>query len=444
MELRDYQIKAINAIKNSIRNGHKSPILRLDCGGGKTAIAANIAQSMAHKGTELLFLVHLQELMSQTYITFQKFNIVNDKIQVNTIITAGNNLHKYNPDVIICDECNFALAKSWRKVLDAYPKAIRIGLSATPVRLSGESMGDVFDDIIEVITADELIKQGYLCDYALYAPKLDFSTECVKTKCGDFDNKQLEDLLTHPKIYGDVLKYFQQYAHDRKTIVYCTTIKHSELTAEQFRNAGYNAVHFDGNTPDKKRKQIVERFRTGDIQILCNCNLISFGFDAPDCSCSVLLRPTQSLALYIQQAMRCLRGQQGKHAVILDFVGNAYRFGMPTEKRTYSLTGRIKCDNINAEPDVLCRQCFSCYRIYAGVNPICPYCGTDNGKTRKQIAADEKAELERIESLELKQKKTEERKAATLDELIALGKSRNYKNPVYWARKKFNNSWRNK
>lgn len=435
MELRNYQIKAINSLRQSFRDGHKRPILRLDCGAGKTVISAWITRSAIQKNHNVLFLVHLQELKQQTIDTFKKFGIeIGEHLRIEMIITAGNKMKDFEPDLIIADECNFALSKSWLKVFNRFPKAQIIGLSATPIRLSGEPMGAVFDDLIEIIDAKELIKLGNLCDYDYYAPKLNFDIKDVKTRAGDFQAEMLEQILSKPKIYGDVLSYYKKFCQGRKTICYCTTISHSVATAEEFKKAGYNAVHFDGNTPEKKRKQIVEEFKNGKIEILCNCNLISFGFDVPDCDCVLLLRPTQSLALYIQQSMRCLRGRPGKRAIILDFVGNCHRFGLPTDKQEYTLTGKKKCDNKNAEPEVHARQCNQCFKTYSGTSPICPYCGFNNGKTRAEIKQDEKAELERIETIKKFEKKKEVAKAKSLEALIEIGKERGYKNPTYWAK----------
>lgn len=438
MQLRDYQTEAIHKLKQSLKAGHTAPILRLDCGAGKTVIACSIAESMVKKGTKLLFLVHRQELLKQTIDTFNNAGINNQNIAVGMVITVSHNLDKYDPDVIICDECNFALSKTWRTVLDAYPKAIKIGLSATPVRLSGEPMGDVFDDILEVISAQELIKRKYLCEYDYYAPKINFDISEIKKRCGDYNAEQIATALDKPKIYGDVLAHYKKLADGRKTIVYCATVKHSEDTAEQFRQAGYNAAHFEANTKDIDRKQIIADFKSGKITILCNVDLVSFGFNCPDCDCIVLLRPTCSISLFIQQSCRALRGREGKRAIILDFVNNVNRHGLPTETREWSLTGRITCKNESADPDILVRQCKNCLRVYSGTGRICPYCGEEQPKTRREIEQDEKAELERIEKIERRNKRKEQGRAETLEELIAIGHSRGYKNPVFWARMVYN------
>ena len=136
--------------------------------------------------------------------------------------------------------------------------------------------------------------------------------------------------------------------------------------------------------------------------------------------------------------MRCLRPAPNKRAVIIDMVGNCYRHGLPTEPREWSLTGRVSCHNESAEPDILVRQCKSCLRVYSGTSRICPYCGAEQPKTKREIEQDEKAELERIEAIERRKKQIEQGRAKTLEQLIAVGRERGYKNPVFWARMVYN------
>jgi len=435
MELFKYQQDAINKIKQAFRNGKKAPILRLDCGAGKTVIAADITKNALIKDSRVLFLVHRIELKEQTEDEFKDYgvNIENENLKIEMVITAGNKLKEFNADLILADECNFALAKSWLKVFNQNPNAKIIGLSATPERLSGEPMGEVFDDIIEVITAEELIKIGRLAPYDYYAPKLDFELNKIKKRAGDYAAEELEKILSKPKIYGDIIKYFKQLIPNKKTIAYCTTVAHSEQMAAEFKANGINAVHFDGTTPAKERKQIVKDFKEGKIQVLCNCELISFGFNVPDCEAVILARPTQSRALYIQQAMRPLRAKPGKRATILDFVANVHRHGMPTNKQNYSLTGKTKCANPDGEPEVKARQCTNCFKTYEGTARLCPFCSYDNGMTQREIKQLQKAELERIEQMERYKDLSERKNAKDYKDLVELGRKRGYKNPEKWA-----------
>jgi len=233
--------------------------------------------------------------------------------------------------------------------------------------------------------------------------------------------------LQKAKVFGDVMRYLDP---KRQTIIYCPTVAMSERVAESI---GPIARHFDGNTPKAERDEIVRKFRSGEIRVLCNCDLIGEGFDVPDCDCVMLLRPTKSVALFIQQSMRCLRPKQGKRAIIYDFVGNCYRHGLPTDDREWSLNGKTVCKNPSGEPEIAARQCGYCYRVYPGHDRICPYCGHDNGKTRAEIKADEKAELERITELQRRQDRISQGRARTLDQLVEFAKKKGYKRPYAWA-----------
>ena len=417
MELRPYQVNAIDKVREAYRQGAKSLILRLDCGSGKTCIAAKMCIDATKKGNKVLFLVHRKELLDQTYATFKMFDADMTNIDIGMILTVGHHLDKYNPDFIIADECNFSLARTWKKVLNNYPNAWILGLSATPVRLDGKPLGELYEKIIDGVEADWLIDNGYLAEYDYYAPPV-LNMEW-KMKGIDYDLSDVTASLLKSKIYGKIEQYIDK---TKKTIIYSPSIEFSKSLCSRI-----GATHFDGNTPKKERDKIVTDFKSGKIMILSNVDLISFGFDVPDCDCVILLRPTMSLSLYIQQSMRCLR--PGKKAVIYDLVGNVYRHGMPTEKRAWSLTRRMK-RNKSAEADVLVRQCKKCRLVYAGNLRICPYCGNDNGQTRKQIQEAEAVELVKI-------KKLERRKvgmAHSFEELVAIGRARMYKNPEYWAR----------
>jgi superfamily II DNA or RNA helicase len=312
-----------------------------------------------------------------------------------------------------------------------------VGLTATPARTDGTGLGKVFDSIVEGVSAKWLIDNGFLCDYDYYAPKLN-ADYTLKKRGSDYDMQDVADQFAKAKIYGDILKYIDQ---KRKTIIYCPTIEFSQALAEQIPNS----AHFDGNTNKTERTEIVKQFRSGEIRVLLNVDLIGEGFDVPDCDCVILLRPTQSTILYIQQSMRCLRPAPNKRAVIYDMVGNCFRHGLPTEPREWSLTGRVSCRNESAEPDILVRQCKNCLRVYSGTDKICPYCGTDNGKTRKEIEQDEKAELERITEINKRKDKEELREAGqSLEALQAYGRSKGYAPGWAWQRWQILQTYRRK
>lgn len=408
MILRTYQENLINQTRLAFMQGCKRPLVVLPCGAGKTVCFAYMAEQHVKRGGKVWFLVHRKELVDQTLEVIQ-----NENIYVGMVGTALKKA-PFEPTMIIFDEAHHSSATTWQKIIAAYPFVPIIGLTATPCRLDGKPLGAIYDKLVIGVDSEWLIKNGYLSEYDYYAP-----SNLVANFNSDTENVGID---FDKKIYGNVLKYIS----DRKTIIYCPNIAFSQALAANIPGA----VHFDGNTPKVERDRIIHDFRIGKIRCLLNVDLIGEGFDVPDCECCILLRPTMSTALYIQQACRCLRPREGKRAVIYDFVGNVFRHGMPTETRQWSLDTPVRVRNKNAEPDIITRQCKSCFRVYKGSGNICPYCHADNGKTRKQIEIEEKEELEKIQKIKRKQVGM----ARTEAELIAIGKARGYKNPVYWAR----------
>lgn len=437
LKLRNYQENLKNKTRMAFLN-HKKVIMLAPCGAGKTIISTSIIQDSLKKNKKVWFIVHRQELKSQAENTFQKFGIISENIKVYMVQTLVNQIKKElineMPDMIILDECQHSTSKTYLKLFETYPNCCFLGLSATPVRLSGYPLGNVFETIVKEIEAEDLIKQNFLADYDYYAPKLqvDFSDVKIKTT-GDYDNKETEAKLSNSTIYGDIIKYYKQLADNKKTIIYCPTIAYSEKIEKLFNDNGYTAKHFDGCTSDNERKEIVEKFRNDEIKILTNVDLIGEGFDVPSCECVILLRPTQSLSLYIQQSTRCLRPNGDKKSIIIDMVGNCFRHGMPTEKREWSLDVKMKCKNPSGEEAILIRQCSNCFKVYQPKTRICPYCNYEAPKTPREIKQEEKVELEKIKKINKLQRKKEIWQCQTFTELIDYAKEHNYKNPGSWA-----------
>lgn len=422
--LRPYQQDVYDQIRTELRT-HKGVCAVLPCRSGKSYIMKEIVEKACLKGSKVLILAHRRLLLSQHAKIIQN-------ARLESVFTEVNHLGEHGPvDLIIIDEAHISAAESYRKVCEYYD-CKRILFTATARRLDNKPL-DLCETIINGISADELIKLGFVAPYDIYAPKLNIDLSRVKMSGYDFNGEQLSETMCDRKIYGDIIKYYRQLAGDKKALAYCCDVRHSKSICELFNENGIAAKHMDATTPEKEREEIVAEFKRGDFRILCNCNLISEGITLPECDCCLLLRPTQSETLYIQQACRCLTPRSGKRAIIIDFVGNCYAHGMPTEKRVYTL-GPSKPRNPSREPDVLIRECERCFRVYKGTAPICPYCGHDNGKTRKEIEADEKAELERITESKRKQARIEVGMAKTESDLVAIGIKRGYKNPRYWAK----------
>ncbi|MGN0656586.1 MAG: DEAD/DEAH box helicase [Ruminiclostridium sp.] len=370
MKLRDYQQDLITGVHNAWAEGYKRPCIVLPCGGGKSIITADMAKRTTERGKNVLFLVHRQELCEQISSTFTDYGVNMDCCHIGMVQTVTRRLDKIQrPALIITDENHHCLAASYKRIYEHF-NTYCVGVTATPVRLNGGGLGDINDKLIIGISAKELIRWKCLAPYDYYAPPVaDLSG--IKSRGGDYAAEDIEAALDKPHIYGDVIKNYKQLADGVKAVCYCATVKHSQDMAEAFRAAGIPAEHIDGNTPKTQRADIIRGFREGSIKILCNVDLISEGFDVPDCGASILLRPTKSLTLYIQQAMRCMRYQPDKKAIIIDHVGNVHRHGLPDADREWSLDPKPPSKKKNT---VSVRQCTECFYTHTPA-PVCPNCG---------------------------------------------------------------------
>lgn len=376
-ELRPYQTDLVGRLSQSWRTGHKAPCIVLPCGGGKSVIVAEIAKRTTENLKNVLFLVHRKELCDQIRSTFRWWGVNMELCNVMMVQTASRRVQKLDtPSLIITDENHHSKAASYRKIYDAFPESYRVGVTATPTRIDGSGLGDVNDDLIIGVSAKWLIENHCLAPYDYYAPSMVDMSGC-HTKNGEFDMTEAKEILNEKCVYGDVINHYRKFAEGKKAVCYCVSVKYSELMAEQFQKAGIPAAHLDGETPKSERDQIIQQFRDGEIMVLCNVDLISEGFDVPDCGCAILLRPTKSLTLYIQQSMRCMRYQPEKRAVILDHVGNVRRFGMPDDDREWTLDVHKK-KQVDAFEVVSCEHCFFTFPKRGKDGKLakrCPKCG---------------------------------------------------------------------
>ena len=438
IELRPYQADTLRKVAQAFTQGYNRPCVASACGSGKTVMFTWMAETIQAKGRTVWFLVHRKELLDQTIATFDRFGVERKNIHIGMVATVANHLNDYPPPhTIIFDECHFSAAKTWQKIIDAYPKAYIIGLTATPCRLDGKPLNSIYDALIDGPQAAELIQSGYLAPYRYFAPSV-ADLSALRRKGSDFDAEQASDILTQRAVFGDVITHYKTLADSKKAICYCSSIRHSKTMAEEFRAAGISAVHFDGDTPKKERGKIIEDFRAGNIKILCNVDLISVGFDCPDVECCILLRPTMSTALYIQQACRALRPAHGKTAVILDHVGNVLRHGLPDEPRRWTLEGGMqKRQPFTDTGRLSVRTCLRCYSAYDGHLKCCPYCNepaqltTQELKNIKEVQLQEFKARQEAKAAEAVQDAASPDDCKTMAELLAYAKKKNYK--PQWA-----------
>lgn len=393
MELREYQTELIDNIRSSIRSGNRSIVSVLGCGGGKSVIQAEISRSATSRRNKVLFLVHRKELCEQMTNTFTAQGVDMDRCSVSMVQTVSRHIDKLpEPQIIITDEAHHSTANSYKKIYDAFPDALRLGFTATPCRLNKGGLGEVYDDLITSVSTRWLIDNHYLSPYRYYSVKL-ADTSGLHVKAGDYKADEVAELMQNKEIYGETVKQWERLAKNKKTIAYCASVEAAEKTAEQFRQAGYTAAALSGSTPKELRTKIMQEFRDSKIMILTNCELFGEGLDVPDCECTVLLRPTQSLTLYIQQSMRSMRYMPGKTAVIIDHVGNCYLHGLPDDDREWTLEPKKKQENM-----VKIRECPNCFSVYPPTLQKCPYCGHE---AIKEIQRKDKAVVE-IDLVEMK------------------------------------------
>ena len=360
----------------------------------------------------VLVLAHRHSLIEQHKALLTELGVLTDKVRVASVFTEANHLGEHTVDLIIIDEAHLSEAASYRKVCEYYG-CRRVLFTATPSRLDGKPL-TLADTIVTGITAKELIAMGAISDYDYYAPDLGIDTDSVDLVAGEYHNGQLSDIMCRSAIYGDVLKYYRQLGDNRQAIAYCTSVKHSMQTAAMFSKNGIAAVSIDGGMSRKERDKRMALFREGKVQILCNCNLISEGVTLPNASVGLLLRPTCSLPLFIQQSCRVLTPVEGKKAVIIDFVNNVQRHGLPTDEHEWSLSEPIqKRREFNDDGTLSIRQCEWCFRCFKTA-PVCPYCGHKHTVKGRELQSVTDVELRKIEAAE-KAEQEKQRKAARME-----------------------------
>lgn len=434
MILRDYQQELLDKTFSAFREGYRRPLVVAPCGAGKSYIFAELIRRT--RG-EALVLTHRQELKQQHEELLRNLVVTNARVAM--VLTEANRLGEYpRPALIVTDEAHLSRSNSWRKVLDYYDTFV-VGMTATPVRLDGRSLGDVYDTLIQGVDVRWLIDNHRLAPYEYYAPTL-VDTSGLRTVAGDYVVSDLEQLMNERCIYGDLVGSYERFAKGARTIAYCVSVNHARNVAKAFREAGYPAEFMSAQTPSRERQRILAALRSGEILVVCNVGLINEGVSIPEVEAVILARPTESVALGLQQQGRSMRYLPGKTAKIIDCVGNYARIGLPDDDRAWSLSEPVrKRREINDEGNFYVRSCPQCYMVFQTA-PMCPYCGNLYPLHSREIAAHREIELARITAEEAqrvaeakKKSRIEQGRATTFEELIRLGKQRGYKNPAFWA-----------
>jgi superfamily II DNA or RNA helicase len=446
--LRDYQDRMIVEARTAIRNNVKRLLLQAPCGAGKTVIASAIIKAASERGKSVTFMTHRGELAKQGSKTFLRFDIPHafiwaafspnqlKLVQIAMIDTLRNRVKKLPvPDILVIDECHHAVSASWRVIIEYYHSqgTLIIGLSATPQRLDGRPLNDLFDYMVRGPAPKELIARGALSKFKYFAPPMVANLDGVGTSMGDFDQKEAAVRINTPKVFGDAIDHYKSHLPGKRAIAFCVNIKGSQALVDQFNAEGIPAAHVDGEMPQDQRAAAIKAFEAGDILILSNVSLFGEGFDVAACDGVIMLRATQSLSLHIQMCGRALRPHDSKEvAIILDHVGNITRHGLPDEDHDWSLEGRKKKKGKKKEDDApleAALQCPKCYQVFSPA-PVCPHCGhVFEVKRSTDVAVDVKLEEVTPEQAAAmaRDRKNQVANAKSLDELKKIGAERGYK-----------------
>lgn len=467
MILRPYQVSGVDAIHGAFSEGARAVCYTLPTGGGKTVIFADIARLAAEAGTRTAILVHRDALLTQAAGKLRESRVAHsliapghrfygDKIAVASVQTLARRLDRHEFDLIVIDEAHHATAGTYRKILAAWPEAFVLGVTATPCRTDGQGLNSVFEQLVAGPGIHDLIEDGYLVEPIAYGPAKPVELGNLRTRMGDYDQHQLAELMDTARVTGDAVEHYRTLCPGAPAIVFCVSIKHAEDVAADFARAGFRAASVSGSMHVTEIRRRTAGLSDGSVQVLTSCDLISEGFDAPAATAIIGLRPTKSLAVFIQQIGRGLRpiyapgfdlttragrlaaiaASKKPKAIFLDHAGNTFRFGMADEPRDWTLEGRPKRARGAAAPveDIQVRQCPKCFRCHKPA-PLCPECGhvyvvvaRAPQEAAGTLTVIDKEALRRSRASELRQ-------ARTYADFKAIGKRRGY--AAGWAWRAF-------
>ncbi len=431
IQLRDYQIELIDGVYQSMSKGNKNIMVQSPAGSGKSVTMSEIARRATDKGNNVLFVVHRRELVEQIRGTFIANNVDMQLCHIGMVQTVSNQLKRNKvtePSLILVDEGHHSLARTYQNIFEEFPNAYVLSFTATPWRMSNKGFTEVFTDLILGKSVKWLIDNNRLAPFKYYSVNLLQNIQMKHNATGEFSNASIEEAM-QKTIFGDVIENYQKFAEGKKTIVYTHSVEASKTVADKFNSNGYKAMQVDGKTPKDERELAMKLFRSGEIKILVNAELYGEGVDVPDCECVVLLRPTESLTLFIQQTMRAMRYQPNKQAIIIDHVGNYSRHGLPDTEHNWLEHFEGTSKKSNQSDSIPVKECESCYAVVASAYTVCPVCGEEFPKedpTEYQI--DESRELEEItEDNIIRLNFKEPKDCKNMEELYQLAKDRNYK-----------------
>lgn len=458
--LREYQDAAVASLRGSFAGGRKRPVLVAPTGSGKTRIAAAVFRKALSKPTtdgkrtRVMFVAPRRKLVTQTARAFTKLGLdvsllmagspqrSTSDVIVASMQTLTSRIEYGLPDVrlVIVDECHESTMGAVKTLVDAYTaNGVRcLGLTATPARGDGTGLGEVFDDMVLASNVAELTDLGYLVPVKYFAPS-EPDLKGVKITAGDYNQKQLGKRME--PLIGDVVENWLRIAKGQKTVVFTVTVANATAICEAFKAAGVPAEWVSGETSDDDQEKIFARHESGETQVLCNAQLLSFGWDSPAVTCCILAKPTKSIANYLQMAGRVLRPHEGKtHATIIDHSGVVDRLGFVDDDFGWTLDGKapaVENKTRKTEKEPKPTTCPCCKALHKPA-PRCEVCGFSyppKVQTPEQVAADLQ-EIQRKAKAKTRKEMTQDERTEVYAELM--GYAQSCGKSVGWAYYLFN------
>jgi DNA repair protein RadD len=422
MDLRWYQQRAIDEIRNHFAAGRKKVLLHLATGGGKTHIFSYILKGVAAKTNKGIMVVRGRSLVDQASKRLFREEVPHGvrmanhwnknyiaPIQVCSIDTLLSRNDFPIAAIVVVDEAHLFTSDGCRSFMEQYKDCFVLAVTATP--FTRESLRHLAEIVVKPVTTDELMAQGFLVRPRYFAPSRP-DLKGVKTVNGDYVSNQLQERMT--TLTGDIVSHWRELGENRPTVCFAVNINHSKHIAENFNAAGIPAEHIEADTSFAVREAAIERLRSGEIKILCNVGILCTGVDIPFLSCIIMARPTKSYNLYIQQAGRgtrpvyasgfdlesdhgrvaAINASEKKNFILLDHAANVLKHGFITEEHEVDLDG-FKKNSTTASP----KTCDKCYLIYLG--PFCPECGLQEKPPDRTIEVDSDGSLQELKQMSL-------------------------------------------
>lgn len=451
--LRPYQKEAIDQIRRAYYDGAKSVLYQLPTGGGKSLIFCYVAMETAARKRSVIIVVHRRELLMQASATLRELQVPHGiiapgypKVWMPVMVASVQTLTRRTgtlqpPGLLVVDEAHHGTAPSYSRLTDAWPTARVLGVTATPSRLDGRGLGEVFQSLITGPSMKSLVADGYLAPTLVYAPRKVVDLSNIRRIAGDLDRKEAAIRMDRGTVTGDALDHYKRLAPGKRGIAFCTTLKHAAHVTEQFNQGGVPAEQIDGTLDTDTRDAVVDRFRSGRTQVLVSVALIEEGFDCPEAEVAILLRPTESDRVYLQQVGRIMRPSPGKtHGIVLDHVGVVESMGLPDSDRRWSLEGKKRSQKDPVPPMSRCPECFACFPP----SEVCPACNLALPKRERRpmqqvdgdlvLVTDGLAGTMEQIAKTAHEKRMEEVACQTLEDWRALGRKRGYAPGWAWVR----------